>query len=145
MSYCSHSFFFLQDYVLPDMSDLKDTISKYAVDHPIKFTALLTFLILAGIPVTTFLSYSAVTLIISLVGAILLELFLLVIGLSALIFVLVFVSCATVCVTAIVSAIYYLLVTASTMSWAKLSSSFKIARSRVYERNNDEDSFDKSK
>ena len=138
MSYCTHSFFFLQDYLLPDMGDLKDTISKYAVDHPIKFTALLTFMILAGIPTATFLSYSIVTLIVSLIGAILVELFLLVIGLSALVFVLVFVSCATMCVTAVVSAIYYSVVV---VSWGKLTG---VSRTRVSERD-DDDSFDKSK
>lgn len=131
------------------MGEFKESIFKYAMEQPIKFTALLTFIVLGGIPVTTFVSYSAVTLVISLVGAVLVELFLLLIGVTALVFVLVFVGCFTVCVTAIVSAIYYgFVATNKTLNWGKASRFYSSRYNpvRLSEHNDDEEeSFDKSK
>lgn len=138
------------------MGDIKECVSKFACEHPVKFIAMLTFGTLGAIPITTFLSYSAVTMILSLIGAIMVELFLLVVGVSALVFVLLFVSCTTFCVTGAFAVLYY--------SFAKVNSTWKSKRSpgsgsslwsssryhppdpsRLSEQNDDDESFDKSK
>ena len=136
------------------MGDLKEKLLKYATEHPLKFTALATFTTLGGVPIVTFLSYSVATIIASLIGAILLELFLLVIGLVALAFVLFFVSCVTVCVTAVTIALYYG-VTAfhSTLKTGKRQYNWASPTyrhppdpsSRLSEQNDDDEPFDKSK
>ena len=160
MSYCVSSFFFLQDYLLPErnsMGDIKDKMMKYATEHPLKFVALATFTTLGGVPVITFLAYSVATIIASLIGAIILELFLLVVGITALAFILVFVTCATVCVTSIAMAFYYVLVAAncswklrkSRQSWSSSSPTYRHPPppdpSRLSEHNDDDEPFDKSK
>ena len=156
MSYCVSSFFFLQDYLLPgriNMGDIKDKMLKYASEHPMKFTALATFTTLGGVPIITFLVYSVATIIASLIGAIILELFLLVVGIAALAFVLVFVSCATVCVTSLAMALYYFLAAASCTwklrksrySWSSPTYRHPPDPSRLSEQNDDDEPFDKSK
>lgn len=160
MSYCVSSFFFLQDYLLPErisMGDIKDKMMKYATEHPLKFVALATFTTLGGVPVITFLAYSVATIIASLIGAVILELFLLVVGITALAFVLVFVSCATVCVTSLAMAFYYVLAAAncswklrkSRHSWSSSSPTYRHPPppdpSRLSEHNDDDEPFDKSK
>ncbi len=154
------SFFFLQDYLLPErisMGEIKDKMLKYASEHPMKFTALATFTTLGGLPVLTFLAYSVATIIASLIGAVVLELFLLVVGIAALTFVLVFVSCATVCVTSLAMALYYVFVAASSSwkltksrhSWSSSSPTYRHPPppdpSRLSEHNDDDEPFDKSK
>ena len=150
------SFFFLQDYLLPErinMGDVKNKVLKYATDHPMKFTALATFVTLGGVPIFTFLAYSIATIIASLIGAVLLELFLLVVGLAALAFVLFFVSCVTVCVTAVTISLYYGLVAFNTTwkmgksryNWSSPTYRHPPDPSRLSEQNDDDEPFDKSK
>lgn len=135
------------------MGDIKDKVLKYASEHPMKFTALATFTTLGGVPIITFLAYSVATIIASLIGAIILELFLLVVGIAALAFVLVFVSCATVCVTSLAMALYYVLAAAnctwklrkSRYSWSSPTYRHPPDPSRLSEQNDDDEPFDKSK
>ena len=139
------------------MVDLKNNIMKYASEHPVKFTALATFTVLGGIPIMTFLAYSVATIIASLIGAVVLELFLLVVGVTALAFVLFFVSCVTVCVTSAFMALYYGFVVANCTWKLRKSSRFGGGSvwssptyhppdpTRLTEQNDDDETFDKSK
>ena len=152
MSYCEHSFFFLQDYLQPQrpsMGELKDKIIKFATQQPIKFVCIATFLALGGVPIGVFLSYTVITVIASLIGAVVVELFLLVIGIAALAFVLCFVACMTACVTFAAMALYYGFTAAySTWTMGKHGSSLLSSRyrsSRSSEHNDDDETFDKSK
>ena len=117
---CIHSFHYLQDALLPDflllrsvdsrgpsMASVKERISRFAAQNPIKFVALSTFLVLGGIPIIGFLAYAVATVIASLIGAIILELILLGIGITGLAFVLFFVTCITLCATSIFVSLYY--------------------------------------
>ena len=152
MSYCEHSFFFFQDYLPPSMGELKDKTVKFASQQPIKFVALATFVALGGVPIGSFLAYSIVTVIASLIGAVLVELFLLVIGVAALAFVLCFVGCVTACVTMMATALYYGFCaayctwTAGKRGSSLLSSRYHPARSSDQHGGDDDDeTFDKSK
>lgn len=119
-SHCVGNFTFLRDTLLPnflisksgesnseDMTTLGGRISQYAVNNPTKFVALSTFIVLGGIPIIGFLAYAVATIIASLIGAIVLELVLLGIGITGLAFVLFFVICITLCATSIFAALYY--------------------------------------
>lgn len=123
MSYCVHSFYFLQDALVPDldlfrstsdwtwkglsMGDLTKKLTRFAISNPIKFMALATFTVLGGVPIAGFMAYAVATIIASLIGAIVLELVLLGIGITALAFILFFVTCITVCVTSVFVSLYY--------------------------------------
>lgn len=117
---CVHSFHFLQDALLPDfltsrsretqgarMEALLGRISQFATQNPEKFVAISTFVVLGGLPIIGFLAYAVATIIASLIGAVVLELILLGIGITGLAFVLFFVTCISVGATAIFTAMYY--------------------------------------
>lgn len=123
--YCSHSFYFVKEAFWEDflpsnflkavrelifdfkMGDLIEKVLKFANDHPIQFVALLVFCCLGGVPLVVFLVYAVATVIASIIGAVVLELILIGIGITGLAFVLFFVTCITTCATAIFMAVYY--------------------------------------
>lgn len=79
----------------------------YARDNPVKFVALGSFTTLGAIPVMGFLAYGVATLIASVIGAVVIELFLLAVGITGLAFVLFFVTCLSVCATSVFAAAYF--------------------------------------
>ena len=88
------------------MADLWSRVATYAKKSPVKFVAAGSFLTLGAIPVLAFVAYSVATLIASIIGAIVIELFLLAVGITGLAFVLFFVTCISVCITSVFSAVY---------------------------------------
>lgn len=89
------------------MKDLWERILKYAQDNPVKFVAMGSFTTLGGVPLLAFLAYSAATLVASVIGAVIMELFLLAVGITGLAFVLFFVTCMSVCATSVFAAAYF--------------------------------------
>lgn len=79
----------------------------YARDNPVKFAALSSFCTLGAIPLLAFLAYSVATIVASVVGAVVIELFLLAMGIMGLAFVLFFVTCISVCTTSVFAASYF--------------------------------------
>lgn len=79
----------------------------YARDNPVKFVALGSFFTLGALPIMGFLAYSAATVIASVIGAVVIELFLLALGITGLAFVLFFVTCMSVCATSVFAAVYF--------------------------------------
>lgn len=88
------------------MKDLVERLTKYAGDNPVKFVALSSFCSLGAIPLLAFVAYGVATVIASLIGAVVMELFLLAVGITGLAFVLFFVTCISVCATSIFGAVY---------------------------------------
>lgn len=111
MSHCIGSFRFLQEALLdgPKMSwdDLSTRMGRFAIEHPIQFVAVTSFIALGGIPVATFLVYAIATLIACLVGALMFELFLLALGITGLAFALFFVVCISSGIVSVFMALYY--------------------------------------
>lgn len=79
----------------------------YAQENPVKFAALSSFCTLGTVPLLAFLAYSVATIVASVVGAVVIEFFLLGVGIMGLAFVLFFVTCASVCATSVFTAIYF--------------------------------------
>jgi uncharacterized membrane protein len=79
----------------------------YARKNPVKFAALSSFCTLGALPVLAFLAYSVATIVTSVVGAVVIELFLLAMGIMGLALVLFFVTCASVCATSVFAAVYF--------------------------------------
>lgn len=95
------------------MNDVWDKLMKYAADNPVKFVALCSFFTLGAVPLMVFLAYAIATLVASLVGAVVVELFLLAVGITGLAIVLFFVTCLSLCATAIFTAAYFIYTTVS--------------------------------
>ncbi len=89
------------------MKDIWDKLMRYANDNPVKFVAMSSFFTLGAVPLMMFVAYGIATLIASLVGAVVIELFLLAIGITGLVFVLFFIMCLSVCATSIFAAVYF--------------------------------------
>lgn len=89
------------------MADFMQKVTGFAIANPVKFVALSMFSLLGGLPIAGFLIYAVATVIASLVGAVILELILLAVGITALAFILFSVSCITICVTSVFVAMYY--------------------------------------
>ena len=79
----------------------------YANNNPVKFVAVSTFCTLGAVPLLAFLAYSVATLVASIVGAVVIELFLLAMGITGLAFVLFFVTCIAACATSAFAALYF--------------------------------------
>ena len=90
----------------------------YAQENPVKFAALSSFCTLATVPLLAFLAYTVATIVASVIGAVVIELFLLGMGILGLAFVLFFVTCASVCATSIFTA-FYLTYKAATSTFRK--------------------------
>lgn len=84
-----------------------EKMSKYAIDRPVKFVGLATFAVLGGIPMAVFAAYAIATVIASVIGALIVEIVLLGIGITGLAFILFFVTCITVGVVSVFTAVYY--------------------------------------
>lgn len=89
------------------MKDLWDKIMRYANTNPVKFVALSCFTTLGAVPLLVFMAYAAATLIASVIGAAVIELFLLAIGITGLAFVFFFITCMSVCTTSVFAAAYF--------------------------------------
>lgn len=89
------------------MKDLLEKVKMYASENPVKFAALSSFSTLGAIPLLAFLAYTVATLVASVIGAVVIELFLLAMGIMALAFVLFFVTCISVCVTSVFASVYF--------------------------------------
>ena len=89
------------------MKDYWERILLYARDNPVKFVAIGSFATLGALPIIGFLAYSAATIVASIVGAVVIELFLLALGITGLAFVLFFITCISVCATSVFAAAYY--------------------------------------
>lgn len=79
----------------------------YAKENPVKFVAVGSFCVLGAIPLLAFLAYGVSTLIATIVGAIIVELFLLAVGITGLAFILFFATCIAVCATSVFAAVYF--------------------------------------
>lgn len=89
------------------MKDLRAKIVAYAQEKPVKFAALSSFSTLGAVPILAFLAYCVATIIASIVGAVVIELFFLAIGIMGLAFVMFFVTCISVCATSLFAAVYF--------------------------------------
>lgn len=107
MSYCTSSFYFVQEALLEAPKMSWKEVQQYACGHPVKFVGLATFLALGGVPIATFLVYAVCTIIASVIGAIVAALVLLAVGITVLGFTLFFVGCATAGVVSMFSAVYF--------------------------------------
>ena len=90
------------------MKDFWDKLTRYASDNPVKFVAMGSFFAFGALPLLVFVAYGIATLIASLIGAVVIELFLLAIGITGLAFALFFVTCLSVCATSIFAAAYFM-------------------------------------
>ena len=90
-----------------DCCDMSNGIVQFGCQHPVQFVALSTFLLLGGMPLLFFLAYIVGTLIACVVGALVFEAFLVVVGLSVLIAVLLGVLAVTGGVASLFAALYY--------------------------------------
>lgn len=82
-------------------------ILDFARENPIKFVSIVSFLVLGGIPILSFLGYSAAAVIGSCIVAVVIDLFIISIGAIGLSFVLFFVTCMTVCATSVFAGFYF--------------------------------------
>lgn len=89
------------------MKDMWDRMMSCAKENPVKFVALASFCTLGAVPLLAFLAYSVATIVASVVGAVVIELFFLSVGIMGLAFVMFFVTCISVCVTSIFAAAYF--------------------------------------
>lgn len=96
------------------MKDLWDRTMAYAKENPVKFAALSSFCTLGAVPLLAFLAYSVATIVASVVGAVVIELFFLSMGIMGLAFVMFFVTCISVCVTSVFAAAYFTFKAANT-------------------------------
>lgn len=86
---------------------LSDKAKLMAREHPIKFVATASFLALGAVPLAAFVAYAVVTLVASIIGAVVFEVVLLGLGIAALAFVLVLVGCLTACIVSSFATLYY--------------------------------------
>ena len=120
MSYCIHSFLFLQREFFPrpnaqrldQMASMgSETLSgkakQMAHEDPVKFVATASFLALGAVPLAGFLAYAVVTLIATIIGGIIVQVALLGLGIACLAFVLVIVGCLTGCIVSGFATLYY--------------------------------------
>ncbi len=135
------------------METLLARVSQYATKNPAQFIALSSFFVLGGVPIIGFLAYAVATIIASLIGAIVLEIILLGIGIAGLAFVLLFVTCISLCATSVFMAVYYSYQVAS-KTWSKRSLGWPVRRPPNTTDQNDEtqsnaeqseETFDKTK
>lgn len=89
------------------MADFLTKMTDMAKDRPIQFVALTSFLIIGGVPIASFLAYAIATVIASVIGVILFELFLLAVGATGLVVTLSFVACASGAIVSLFAAVYY--------------------------------------
>ena len=90
-----------------DWSDIRTKLKQFACDHPVQFVGLASFAAFGAIPAGAFAVYAVATLIASLVGALILEVVLLAVGIAGLAIVLFCVTCVSGCVVSVFSALYY--------------------------------------
>ena len=100
--------------------DFRSRSVDYAYSNPVKFAALCSFCTLGAVPVLAFLVYSVATLIAIVVGALVLELFLLAVGIMGLAFILFFVTCISGCTTSVFAAAY--------LAYKAANSTFKMSK-----------------
>ncbi len=84
-----------------------EQVSSYAKKKPVHFVAVSSFCVLSAIPLLGFGAYVITTLIASLIGVIVVELFILAVGLTGLAFVIFFVACISLCATSVFAAVYF--------------------------------------
>lgn len=105
---------------------LKDKAASFAKESPVKFVALTSFCTLGALPLISFVVYGVVTLIASIIGALVVELFLLAAGLAGLVFVLIVVTCISACITSLFAAAYF------TFNTVASSTLFKTRGTRLF-------------
>ena len=88
---------------------------EYASENPVKFVALGSFSVLASVPILSFVIYSFFTLMATIIGAMVIELFLLTVAIIGLAFVLFFVMCISTSVTGVFGAVYFVYRASSTI------------------------------
>lgn len=110
------------------MKDLWSKMMAYARENPVKFVALGSFSVMGAIPVLAFSAYSVATLLASIIGAVVVELFLLAVGITGLTFVLLFVTCISVCVTSLFGALYFTYRAASSTLSKTKGMGFRLSR-----------------
>lgn len=114
------------------MTDLWNKMLAYARKSPVQFVALGSFSVLGAIPVLAFVAYSVATLVATIVGALVIELFLLAAGITGLAFVLFFVTCTSVCVTSVFGALFFGYQAASTTLSKTKGMGFRLSRGSVW-------------
>ena len=83
-----------------------DKMIDYAKDNPIKFVSLGSFISLGAIPLLAFLGYVATAIVVSLIGAIVVDLFLISVAAVGLGLVFCCVTCLSLCATSVFGAFY---------------------------------------
>lgn len=86
--------------------NLCDKVINYASENPIKFVSLGSFLTLGAVPLLAFLGYVATAVVVSVIGVILVDLFLIIIAAVGLGLVLCCVTCLSLCATSVFGASY---------------------------------------
>ena len=81
-------------------------IMAYARANPVKFFSISSFLTLGGIPIFAFLGWALAAVVASIVGAVLLDVFLISLAAVALVSVLCCVTCASLCATSVFGVCY---------------------------------------
>ena len=104
----------------------------FAIENPVKFVALGSFSVLATVPVLSFAAYGISTLVATIVGALLVEVFLLAVGITGLAFVLFFVTCISMCVTSVFGALYFGYHAASTTLSKTKGMGFRLSRTPAW-------------
>ena len=89
------------------MEGLKNSALTYGAVNPFKAFALVSFSVLGAIPVLVFVAYFVATLVAVVIGSVVVELFLLGVGITCLAFVLFFVTCITLCISSMFGALYF--------------------------------------
>ena len=103
-----------------NMNVWRGNMMSYAGDNPVKFVALSTFTLVGAIPVLAFTAYCVASLVACIIGAVVVEIFLLALGITGLTFVLFFVTCISLCVTSVFGALLFAYqAVSSTMSKTK--------------------------
>ena len=83
-----------------------DTVMDFAKENPIKFVSLGTFITLGAVPLLAFLGYATAAVVASIIGAVLLDLFLISLAAVGLGLVLCCVTCVSLCTTSVFGAFY---------------------------------------
>ncbi len=83
-----------------------EMVMDFAKENPIKFVSLGTFITLGAVPLLAFLGYVATAVVASVIGAILVDLFLISLAAVGLGLVLCCVTCASLCATSVFGAFY---------------------------------------
>lgn len=90
-----------------DGSDFLTKIIEFAKENPVRFVLMASFLSMAAIPLTAFVGYIFTVVTASVVGGILLDVFIISLGAIGLGFVLCFITCLSVCCTSMFGAFYF--------------------------------------